>query len=195
MRTLDQLGGLRVRRRSGIWHERAHSISGTVRLSRSVRCLRCLCRMRLRGRGSRSLTRFWAWTADFVPCGCAWTWLYKYAHHQTSTTPQPCGWSRLGSSLRATRRVRKRSHSKEPPLNLSTSMSSRVQIRRGIDRREPKSYLHGGTFENRRYPLATRSMSGLSGFCHNCANAAFYSVNASDARRTWHAYNACVLWR
>ena len=26
-------------------------------------------------------------------------------------------------------------------------------------------------------------------------NAAFYSVNASDARRSSHEYNACVLWR
>jgi hypothetical protein len=103
MRTLDQLGGPRVRRRSDIWHEPAHSISVTIRPSRSVQCLRCLCRMMQRGRGSRSLTRFWACTADFEPCGCAWTWLYKYAHHQTSTTPQPCGWSHLGSSLRATR--------------------------------------------------------------------------------------------
>src|SRR5271165_1249643 len=57
----------------------------------------------LRGRESRSLTRYWAWIADFEPCECAWTWLYKYPHHQTSTTPQPCGWSRLDSSLRATR--------------------------------------------------------------------------------------------
>jgi hypothetical protein len=36
-----------------------------------------------------------------------------------------------------------------------------VQIHRGIDRGEPKSYLHGGTFENRRYLLATRSMSSI----------------------------------
>ena len=43
-------------------------------------------------------------------------------------------------------------------------MSSRVQIHRGIDRVEPKSYLHRGTFENRRYLLATRSMSVIAMF-------------------------------
>jgi putative transposase len=42
MRTLDQLGGPRVRRCSDIWHEPAHSISVTVRPSTSVRCLRWL---------------------------------------------------------------------------------------------------------------------------------------------------------
>jgi hypothetical protein len=153
MRTLDQLVGPRVRRRSDIWHEPAHSISVTVRPSRSAQCLRYLCRMMLRDRGSRSLTRFWAWTADFEPCGCAWTWLYKYAHHQTSTTPQPCGWSRLGSSLRATRcngfptsaepENPKQKPSGESPLNPSHVNVFQSESRRGIDRREPKSYLHG----------------------------------------------------
>src|SRR5208282_2265957 len=175
MRTLDQLGGPRVRRRSDTWHEPAHSISVTVHPSRSVRCLRCLCRMMLRGRGSRSLTRFWAWTADFEPCGCASTWLYKYAHHQ----PVPHR-NHVGGAvwvLRCERRdvtafqqapnqrVRNRSHSKEPPLNPShVNVFHRVQIHRGIDRGEPKSYLHGGTFENRRYLLATRSMSVIGYF-------------------------------
>ena len=98
----DQLGVREVRRRS-IWHEPPafHFRDGSPVKICAVPTM--FMPHDAAGSQSRSLTRFWAWTAGFEPCGCAWTWLYKYAHHQTSTRPQPCGWSRPRSSLRATR--------------------------------------------------------------------------------------------
>jgi len=59
-------------------------------------------------------------------------------------------------------RVRKRSHSKEPPKPEPGQSLPGCKSHQGIDRGEPKSYLHGGTFENRRYLLATRSMSVMA---------------------------------